>query len=205
MAKDINPKLELNIFSEGVTGENLDAFFDGVAVYVDGLDFFVLDVRRKIFARCRELGIPAITAAQAGMGVAYLVFTRNGMSFEDYFAMRDLPKAKQLVRFMLGLVPAGLHRSYLLDKTRFDIEAERAPSTGLAPDLCAGVVATQVLKLVLQRGPIKPAPHYHHFDAYANRWKEGPLPRGDRGLLQRLKMVIAMHQLSNHAPRQEHA
>ncbi len=205
MAKDINPELQLNIFSEGVTGENLDAFLDGVAVYVDGLDFFVLDVRRKIFARCRELGIPAITAAPAGMGVAYLVFTRNGMSFEDYFAMRDLPKAKQLVRFMLGLVPAGLHRSYLLDKTRFDIEAERAPSTGLACDLCAGVVATQVLKLVLQRGPIKPAPHYHHFDAYANRWKEGRLPRGNRGLLQRLKMVIAMHQLSNHAPRQEHA
>jgi N-acyl amino acid synthase of PEP-CTERM/exosortase system len=198
MARDINPELQLNIYSEGVTSKNLDAFLDGVAVYVDGLDFFVLDVRRKIFARCRELGIPAITAAPAGMGVAYLIFTPDGMSFEDYFAMRDLPKTKQLVRFMLGLVPGGLHRSYLLDKTRFDIEAERAPSTGPACELCAGVTATQVLKLVLRRGPIKPAPHYHHFDAYTNRWKEGRLPRGNRGLLQRLKTVIAMHQLSSH-------
>ena len=39
-ARDINPECELGVYPEGVSEANLDAFFDGVDVYVDGLDFF---------------------------------------------------------------------------------------------------------------------------------------------------------------------
>src|SRR5437868_313317 len=38
MARDINPELDLTVLDEGVTEENLDAFLDGVDLYVDGLD-----------------------------------------------------------------------------------------------------------------------------------------------------------------------
>src|SRR6185437_12284555 len=60
MARDINPTLDLNIFPRGIDEANLDAFLAGVDVYVDSLDFFVLDLRRKLFQRCSELGIPAV-------------------------------------------------------------------------------------------------------------------------------------------------
>ena len=55
MAKDINPEAEIQTFPDGVTPQNLDAFLDGVDLFIDGFDFFVLDIRRKTFARCREL------------------------------------------------------------------------------------------------------------------------------------------------------
>src|SRR5215472_16180111 len=61
MARDINPTLDLKLFPDGIDEANLDAFLAGVDVYVDSLDFFVLELRRKIFARCAELGIPALT------------------------------------------------------------------------------------------------------------------------------------------------
>src|SRR5258706_1560077 len=55
MAKDINPEAEVAQFPGGVTPQNLDSFLEGVDLFIDGFDFFVLDIRRKAFARCREL------------------------------------------------------------------------------------------------------------------------------------------------------
>src|SRR5690349_10387151 len=40
LARAVNPDLNLVKFPDGVSATNLDAFLDGVDVYVDGLDFF---------------------------------------------------------------------------------------------------------------------------------------------------------------------
>ncbi len=81
MALAINPTLTIEAFDQGIDESNIDAFLEGVDLYVDGFDFFVLDIRAKVFRRCREFGIPAITAAPIGFGVAYLLFTPEGISF----------------------------------------------------------------------------------------------------------------------------
>lgn len=192
MAKDINPELNITVFAQGVTDDNLEAFLDGVDVYIDGLDFFVLDIRRKVFARCRERGIPCVTAGPVGLGTAFLIFTPDSMSFEEWFCMGDLSKNEQMVRFLVGLAPAGLHRSYLVDRTRLDIANQRAPSTGAGCELAAGVATAQALKLLLKRGPIYPVPYYHHFDAYTCQYKRGRIANGNRSLLQRIKIAMGV-------------
>ena len=45
MAADINPDCEIETFPTGVNDENLQRFFQGVDVYLDGLDAFVPDLR----------------------------------------------------------------------------------------------------------------------------------------------------------------
>lgn len=70
MALGINPELGLRLFPAGVSADNLQAFFENVDFYVDGLDFFAVDIRRKVFAHCHLNGILAITAAPLGMGAA---------------------------------------------------------------------------------------------------------------------------------------
>ena len=75
MARDINPEIDLGLFPQGVTSESVNEFLSDVDVYVDGLDFFALPARRMVFAKCREKGIPALTAAPLGMGVAFLYFS----------------------------------------------------------------------------------------------------------------------------------
>src|SRR5690606_28299468 len=131
-------------------------FLAGVDLFVDGLDFFVLDVRRAVFARCASLGIPAITAAPLGMGTAYLVFAPGGMTFEEYFRFDGLSAEQQYVNFLVGLAPRPMHLSYLVDRSRVDLAGRRGPSTGAACRLCAGVVATEAVKLLLRRGRVRP-------------------------------------------------
>ena len=96
MAKDINPEITVTCFPDGVTVENIDRFLAGADLFVDGFDFFVLDIRRRVFARCYELGIPAVTAAPIGMGVGLLVFLPGKMSFERYFGLAGQPESEQV-------------------------------------------------------------------------------------------------------------
>ena len=190
MARDINPELRLKVFAEGVDDANLDEFLSGVDLFVDGLDFFVLDVRRRVFKRCAELGIPALTAAPIGFGSSYLIFMPNGMSFEEYFRLEGLPEERQYVNFAVGLTPKGFHRSYLADPSRLDLKNHRGPSTAAAIQLCSGIVGTEAVKILLGRGKVYAAPFYHQFDAYRGRWKRGCLRAGNAGPLQSLKRHI---------------
>lgn len=191
MALDINPDLDITKFGDGVDESNIDAFLDGVDLFIDGFDFFVLDVRAKVFQRCHELGIPCITAAPLGMGTAFLVFMPDGMSFEEYFRLEGLPTEKQYVNFFMGLVPKGLQRTYLMDPRRMDLEGKRGPSSVTACQMCAGVTGVEAVKILLDRGNIKAAPHYHQFDAYRGKWVSRRLIGGNRNPLQRLKLKMA--------------
>lgn len=196
LAKDINPELDIKIFPQGIGKDNLSAFFSDVDLYVDGLDFFVFSVRQATFAACAELGIPAITAAPLGMGTAILNFLPGRMTFEEYFQLGDLPDEEKALRFLLGLAPAGLHFGYLVDPSRVDLANHRGPSTIMACQLCAGVAATEAIKILLNRGKIRAAPHGLHFDAYRGKLARTWRPGGNSNPLQRLMLNVARRRLS---------
>lgn len=196
MALDINPELQIKKFEGGVTLENVDDFLEGADVYIDGLDYYVLDIRRKVFARCAELKIPAITAAPFGMGSGFLIFMPGKMTFEDYFCMQGLSSIEQQINFAVGLVPKGLHKSYLIDPSRFDFSKRMAPSTFMGCEFCAAVAGVETLKILLARGKTYAAPYYHQFDCYTGRWKRGWLPGGNRHPLQRLKIFFLRRKLA---------
>jgi molybdopterin/thiamine biosynthesis adenylyltransferase len=195
MAADINPELDIRRFAHGVRQDNLDDFLRGVDLYVDGLDFFAFAARRSTFAACHRLGVPAVTAAPLGMGTAVLVFMPDGMSFEDYFCLEGCDQDEMALRFLLGLSPAMLQRGYLVDPSRVNLVEQRGPSTVAACQLCAGVTATEALKILLGRGALRAAPHGYQFDAYRQRLTRTWRPGGNRHPLQRLGLWVARRQL----------
>lgn len=186
MARDVNPEAEVRGFGDGITAANLNDFLDGVDVYVDGIDFFAVDVRRMLFAACYQRGIPAVTAAPLGMGASLLYFHPGGMSFEEYFRLEGCSPQEQLARFIAGLSPAMLQRRYLALPSAVDFGAQRGPSTVMACDLCAGVMGTAVLKLLLGRTGVRPAPWVMQFDAYEQKLSFTWRPFGNANPLQRL-------------------
>lgn len=196
MAADIDPEADIRVFAEGVETSNLDDFLAGTDLYIDGLDFFAFDARRAIFAACHARGIPAVTAAPLGMGAAVLSFLPGGMSFDDYFQWGDLPDEEKALRFLTGLAPAALHRTYLVDPSRVDFEAQRGPSTVIGCQICAGVAAAEALKILLGRGDVIAAPRGFHFDAYRNRFTRTWRPGGSANPLQRLVRAIARRQFA---------
>jgi molybdopterin/thiamine biosynthesis adenylyltransferase len=194
-ARDINPELELTGFADGVTQDHLEAFLEGVDLYLDGLDFFAFEARRMVFAACAAKGIPAITAAPLGMGAAVLNFLPGGMSFDDYFRLDDGTEAEKPVRFLLGLAPARLQMGYLADPSTVDLANKKGPSTIMACQLCAGAAATEALKILLGRGPVRAAPRGYHFDAYRNTLALTWRPGGNRNPMQRLLIALAKRKL----------
>ena len=196
MALEINPELEIKVFPKGVDGANLPDFLNGVDVYVDGLDFFAFAARQATFAACSSFGIPAITAAPLGMGTALLNFVPRQKSFEKYYGFENRTDDEKALRFLIGLAPRGLHRSYLVDPSTVNLVEQRGPSTIIGCQLCAGVAATETLKFLLGRGKPLAAPHGMQFDAYQNRSVHTWRPGGNNHPLQRAALKVGLRQIA---------
>ncbi len=196
MVHDINPEIDVRRFPQGVSTDNADDFLADADVYVDGLDFWALPIRKEVFARCDARGIPATTVAPLGMGAALLNFVPGRMSFEDYFQLEGQSAEDQSFRFLAGLSPAMLQLGYLADPSRVNLKEKRGPSTIIAVQLCAGIAAAQVLKLILKRGDVLAAPWGLHFDAYRNKLKRTWRPGGNANPIQRVLLALVKRRLS---------
>lgn len=196
MAEQINPGVSIQVQNDGVHSGNVDRFLEGADLYVDGLDFFAFEARKLIFAECERRRIPAVTVAPLGMGAALLNFVPRGMSFERYFRWNGCDEDEMAIRFLVGLSPAMLQRSYLVDPDAVDLVARRGPSTAMACELSAGIAATEVLKLLLERGKVLSAPWGMQFDAYRNRVRRTWRPGGNGNPIQRIAIGIARRQLA---------
>jgi len=195
-ARDVNPEVDIVPFDAGVSAENIGDFLEGIDVFVDGLDFFAFAARELVFGACHARGIPAVTAAPLGMGAALLNFVPGGMSFADYFGFAECAESERPIRFLLGLAPAMLHRRYLADISFVDLRGGKGPSTAMACHICAGIAATETLKLLLHRGSVVKAPRGVQFDAYRNKLTHTWRPWGWRNPLQRLVAAIARRELA---------
>lgn len=195
LARAINPEAELRTFPEGIDEGNVDLFLAGVDLYIDGLDYFAVAARRLVFSRCTKLGIPAVTAAPLGMGAAVLSFLPGAMTFEQYFRLEGMGEQEQLVRFLLGLSPAMLQRGYLVHPQAVDFANHKGPSTAMACTICAGMAATEALKILLGRGNVLHAPWGMQFDAYRSKFVKTWRPWGNANPIQRIALAIARRQL----------
>lgn len=187
-ALDINPELDIRVITKPVTASNVDQFLDGADLFVDAIDAFVVDARRITFTAARDKQIPAISAGPVGFSTVWLTFDPSGMSFDEYFDLQDEdPPEIQKFKFLAGMVPSLLHRSYL-DSSHVSIRENRGPSVCPACKLAAGVLAIESLKLLLGRGHVRMAPTYHQYDAYRQRLVKKKLWLGNRNPIQKLKL-----------------
>jgi molybdopterin/thiamine biosynthesis adenylyltransferase len=191
----INPEIDIRVIPHAVTADNVDDVLDGADVLVDGIDFFALNARRLVFAEARRRGAWGVTAGPLGFSTAWLLFSPQGMSFDEYFDFDATPdRLDQLVSFLVGLAPKATHRTYL-DFTKVDPTSGRGPSAGLACHLCGGVATVEVLKILLGRGPLRPVPCYSQFDAYRGKLVLGRMPGGNKNPYRRLVRKIARRRL----------
>jgi molybdopterin/thiamine biosynthesis adenylyltransferase len=194
-ALSVNPNLDINIFDKGINENNLSEFLKDVDLYLDGLDIYAPEIRRKIFAYCAEHNIPAITAAPIGMGTAVLTFMPGKMTFEEFFGMKGKTKLEQTIRLIAEISTLRDHLKYIADPDAVDFENQKTPSTIMGIKLCAGVIGTIALKILLQRGKVLVAPRGLHFDAYTNTFKKTWMPWGHKNPIQQLIIALVKKKL----------
>jgi molybdopterin/thiamine biosynthesis adenylyltransferase len=187
MIHAINPLAEVTVHSEGISEANVADFVNGADLLVDGIDFFALPIRRRLFQEARQRAIPALTSAPLGFSGTLHVFTRNGLSFDDYFDLADDQSPfEQFVNFFIGLAPAALHAPYM-DITTVRPAEGRGPSSIIGVQLAACLAGAEALRILLGGAPSFEAPQYLQFDAYRQKMQKGLLFAGNRNWLQKFK------------------
>ncbi|MGH7847740.1 MAG: ThiF family adenylyltransferase [Candidatus Binatia bacterium] len=195
MIRSINPDAHVDIIEGGLTPGNTNAFVRNANLVVDGIDFFAIGHRRRLFAAAWEAGVPALTAAPLGFSGTLHVFAPGGMSFDQYFDLRDGQEIfDQLLNFFVGLAPAGLHLPYI-DLSSVNPATGRGPSSILGCQVAACLFGGEAVRILLGRGPSRLAPSYLQVDAYRQKLRSGRIRRGNRNWLQRLKKLVVERRL----------
>ncbi len=195
-----NPFLDIRRFPDGVNKKNMDEFLEDVDVLVDSLDFFCQDIRRALFNRALERNIPVITAAPAGFSGSMLVFMPGGMNYDQYFGVNErTDPLERLIRFSLGVAPKGTHLRYI-DRRFIDLREARVPSVDIGCEICAGMVATEVVNIALGRKPVAVIPASYQFDARRGILRKARPFRGMNNPWQKLKVAAALRLLIPPAP-----
>ena len=191
LLKDINPAINARVFAEGVQADNLDDFLADADFFVDGIDFFEIEIRRALFQRARQKGIFALTAAPLGFGATLQVFSPTGMSFDAYFGITDaMSDLEKLAAFAAGLAPRPYHLKYL-DLSKVSLAKRRGPAVAPACTLAASLIATKIARITAGER-VRTVPYYTQLDLYRSKFRKGYLLFGGRNPLQRLKRNIIL-------------
>lgn len=191
----VNPELDIRAMPVPIGPDNMGRFLAGADVFVDGIDFFAVETRRMLFHAAREAGIWGVTAAPLGFSTAWLLFDPKGMSFDEYFDLRDLMSHRdQLIAFGVGLAPQGAHWRYM-DLKKVDLSAQTGPSLSIACQLCSGAASAEVVKILLGRGKVRAAPCYAQFDPFTGQLRQGRLRWGNRHPWQMFKRHMMQKKL----------
>jgi molybdopterin/thiamine biosynthesis adenylyltransferase len=195
MIASINPQARVEVVEAPVSAGNLDVFLREVDLVVDGIDFFELPARRALLAAAEQRGIPVLIAAPLGFSATLHVFGPGGMSFDDYFDLRDGQNAlEQYSRFLLGLAPAALHAPYT-DLSAADPATGRGPSSVIGSQLAACVAGSEALRILLGRGASRLAPEFLQVDVYRRRLVARRVRGGLRHPVQRLRRWLLLRHL----------
>jgi tRNA threonylcarbamoyladenosine dehydratase len=189
MIRSINPESTVEVLDRNICADNVGAFVRDADLVFDGVDFFALSARRQLFAAAWQVDIPALTAAPLGFSATLHVFANGGMSFDEYFDLADEQEPfEQLMRFIVGLAPAGLHLPYM-DLSSVNTQTGRGPSSILGAQMAASLAGGEALAILLNRRPLLLAPEYLQFDCYRQVLRKRRLRGGNRNWLQRLRRI----------------
>lgn len=199
VVQDINPDVQLRLYENGVQPDNVIEFLKDVDAVVDSIDFFAIKARMLLYKTARELGKTVFFSAPLGHSGTLHVFTPDGMSFFDYYAIReDMTPFDQLVAFSVGLTPRGTHWKYM-DLTKVDLNTHAGPSIASACDISAGLLTTEIFAHLLQRRPMQAAPAFVQFDPYRCLYRRGRLLLGGKGPIQQIKRWLVARKFRDQA------
>lgn len=194
-ARLINPDVQLTLFPQGVSEENMQDFLEGVDAVADCIDYFCLTPRLALLEGAHQKGTPLCFVAPLAFSAAMLAFTKEGMSYKEYFDIDDsMDRFEKLLRFSIGLMPKGLHQSYMDFKKEQLIAMQTGPSIASSVFLGGGFLSAELLFTLIGRRRIFAAPYFTQLDLLRGVYVRKILRWGNRGWLQKIKIAMARRE-----------
>ena len=183
----INPEARVEVFPDGLNAHTIDRFLESVDLALDGIDFFAQKTKLLLFKKCREKRIPALTACPLGFGASLIIFSPDGMKYEDYFDFDEAMDEKEMrITSTFGLSPSPLCINYM-DKKSLDLDGKRASSVVPGLLLVAALSGTEAVKILTEKKPIRYAPHVYQIDLMTQQVRRKYYPFGMKSPWQRFK------------------
>ena len=157
--KDINPSINVSVFREGVTKENLDSFLEGCDFLHEVIDYSTPEMKIAIHRKAREKRIITTSAAIIGTGVATLVFHPDGMSFEEYFKYKDEKEWRQSIDDICRTYPDYFDKEAFFKR----LATGRVPTTADGAFL-TGITTAGIYKRILMGKEVAYAPKIMRLD-----------------------------------------
>ena len=196
MILSINPEAQVEIFPEGISAVNIDAFLENVDLALDGIDFFEVDTKILFFEKCYQKKITAVTSCPIGFGASLIVFTPSGMKYDAYFDFKEGMSEDQKRRtLMFGLAPSALSLSYM-GKDALNSKTHRAASVSPGLMLVGALTGTESVKIITGKGKVWASPRIYQLDLLTQRVRRKYYPYGMRSFWQRLKKLAIFMWLS---------
>jgi len=196
--KELNPNMNVISYNKGIDKENVSEFLEDIDIYVDTIDIYAIKERIEIFKECKKRNIPIFTAGPLGMGTSYLCFDHKKTDVIKYFNFKETDSnIDGVLKFLLGVSPNLLHTKYIADKSYVDIKNGKTPSIVMGVKAASAALCTEVLKHTLKRGDLIVAPTSMQIDFYTNSITKPTLKMGNRGPIQRAKLIYLKFKYSN--------
>jgi molybdopterin/thiamine biosynthesis adenylyltransferase len=187
----IVPDAEVEVFSHGVSFENLPEFLAGADLVVDGLDSHAMHIRKAMFDLARENGLPVFSSPATGWGAGLGIFDPvMSPSFEQFFGpLPDDIGSPEGQRFVVDFVfkfistlPTGLD----IDFAKRRAEEGKNPVIAVACRQNAALVCTAIYDWLFNLSHFPVVPTTMFFDILGGRVvRTGPKKRALLSLLKR--------------------
>lgn len=147
----INPSLKVDIYTQGVTTENVNEFVDKADVIIDEIEFSLPAVSVLLHRECRRKGKYVFMGANLGWGASISCFEPGGSTFEEQFEYNEKDATINPLKY-LKEKPA-----YISDDIISEILAGNiaVPALSSSVGLVAGILSAEVIFFITgKREPV---------------------------------------------------
>lgn len=180
----INPRINVEVITEGVTKGNVESFVQGATLVIDEMEFTLHSLGVVLARQARARNIPVVMAMNIGFGGAVTSFHPHGRTYERFLGLGEMATIDEIEKKDVPLSRWVPHVPSYIDIRMLEKVAKgekSAPSIAPGVAVAAGMAATQAF-LNLTRGknnrpdPVY-APRVLTFDPYENVSKVVRFPR----------------------------
>ena len=190
MILDINPEADVQIFPEGISSENIREFLSCCDLVVDGIDFFALELKLLLFETSYQMKLTAITSCPLGFGASLIIFSPEGMKYDEYFDIKDgMNESDKRMALTYGLSPSPLCLKYM-GKQALQVKNTRSASVSPGLTLVGALTGTEAVKILTKKWPATACPYIFQMDMMTSQVRKKYFPMGMRSPWQRFKKWI---------------
>lgn len=162
--RDINPKVKLELFKNGLTTNNIEQFKKNTNYIVDAIDFTSLDLRYMLYHKAQSSANIYLCPA-LGFGISMIIFGPGGIKFKDFIGEKNEKNNKELMlrfaRQVFSHIPDYIDREkYLLGIN----EKDYLPTFSSSVILASVMVANEIIINILGKRNPKLFPFVYRID-----------------------------------------